>query len=230
MQEKIQTLFSPLLAQLPKILGEEDLIFDHHNLPILDNVSFDTTQIAVKKSWHSYDNYYKIEHFHLSAKPEYYQILGLVILCAVFQQKQVTIHLTNPHSYIKKLVIGFDEDRNAVGLTEKPVRYHHYANEIRGRHPYNGMDNSYFPSIFLTSDTDCYTDADWAERNILLFGQTNKALAHLAEIFLDFGNPNNQQDELVFEGHAGYSCLQPMSVEMRFWLPDSLGWFDAAFL
>jgi hypothetical protein len=230
MQDKILNFFSPLLAQLPKKLGEDDLIFDHHNLPILNDLSFDTTQIAIKNSWHYYDNYYRIQQFHVSANPEYYQILGLTILCAVFQKKQITLNLTNPHSYIKKLLIGYNEDRNAVGLTEKPTRYHHYANEIRGHHPYFSLDNSYFPSFLLTSDSECYTEKEWAERNILHIGQSNKALTHLAEIFLDFGNPNNQQKELAFEGHAGYCCLQPMSVEMRFWLPDSLGWFDSAFL
>jgi hypothetical protein len=54
-------------------------------------------------------------------------------------------------------------------------------------------------------------------------------LAQLAEIFLDFGNPNNKQDELIFECHAGYNNLQPMSCEITFWLSDSLGWFDEAF-
>jgi hypothetical protein len=230
MQEKIQTIFNPLLAKLPRILGKDDLIFDHNNLPVLGELSFETNQIAIKNSWHYYDNYYRIQQFHVSATSEYYQILGLAIMSAVFQQKQIILNLTNPHSYIKKLLIGHNEDKRAVGLTEKPVRYHHYANEIRGAHSYFGLDNSYFPSVLLTSEKECYTENEWAARNILHIGQSNKALTHLAEIFLNFGNLNNQQAELVFEGHAGYCCLQPMSVEMRCWLPDSLGWFDDAFL
>jgi hypothetical protein len=76
----------------------------------------------------------------------------------------------------------------------------------------------------------CINEEDWAQRNILQFGQSSKALAQLAETFLDFGNPNNKQDELIFEGHAGYNNLQPTSCEITFWLPDSLGWFDDAFL
>jgi hypothetical protein len=120
--------------------------------------------------------------------------------------------------------------KKLVGLSEKPISFHHYANEMCGRNPYYGLDSSYFPSILLSSEKEfCNSEADWAQRNILEFGQSSKAMTALAETFLDFGNPNNQQTELVFEGHAGNCNVQPMSVEITFWLPDSLGWFDAAF-
>jgi hypothetical protein len=229
MQEKIQTLFAPLIAQLPTILGEDELVFDANNLPVFDESSFDTTQIAIKKGYHSYNDCYRIEQFQVSASPEYYQILGLTLLCAVFQNKTITIHLTNPHSFIKKLIIGYEYE-NLVGLTEKPIRYHHYANELRGRNPYFGLESTYFPSVLLCSEKEfCNTDEDWAQRNILQFGHTSKALTQLAETLLDFGNPNNKQEELVFEGHAGNCNLQPMSCEITFWLPNSLGWFDEAF-
>ncbi len=230
MQEKIQLLFAPILAKLPTKLGEDCIIFDEKNLPIFEETVFETAQIAIKKGYHSYNDCYRIEQFNVSATPEYYQILGLAMLCAVLQNKTITLHLTNPMSFIKKIVIGYNY-KNTVGLTEKPLQYHHYANEIQGKNPYNGLESSYFPSILLVSEKEfCYTDEDWASRNILQFGQSCRAMAHLAEVFLDFGNPNNQQEELVFEGHAGNCNLQPMSVEISFWLPNSLGWFDEAFL
>jgi hypothetical protein len=229
MQEKIKTLFAPLLANLPKILGKDDLILDRNNLPFFDEISFDTTQIAIKNGWHTYNDFYKIQHFHVSASPEYYQILGLTIFCAVFHNKTITINLINPHSFIKKIVVGYDYQR-LVGLTEKPVSYHHYSNELQGRNPYYGLESSYFPGIFLTSDNNADTEVAWAARDTLLLGHSSKALTHLAETFLDFGNPNNKQPELVFEGHAGNCNLLPMSCEITFWLPASLGWFDDAFM
>jgi hypothetical protein len=228
MQERIQTLFAPLIQQLPKVLGKDDLIIDKNNLPVFDEITFDTTQIAIKNSWHTYNDFYKIQYFQVSATPEYYQILGLTIFCAVLQNKTITINLTNPHSFIKKIVVGYDY-KNLVGLTEKPVSYHHYSNKLSGNNPYFGLDYTYFPGVFLTSDNDADTEEAWAGRDTLLFGQSSKALTHLAEVLLDFGNPNNQQPDLVFEGHAGNCNLLPMSCEIRFWLPDSLGWFDAAF-
>jgi hypothetical protein len=229
MQENIKTVFATLLSQLPKKLGKDSLVLDSNNLPVFEEITFDTTQIAIKNSWHTYNDFYKIQHFHVSATPEYYQILGLTIFCAVFQNKTITINLTNPHSFIKKIVVGYDYKR-MVGLTEKPVSYHHYSNKLHGHNPYNGLDSSYFTGVFLTSDDYSDTDEAWAARDTLLLGYSSKALTHLAEVFLDFGNPNNQQPELVFEGHAGYCNLLPMSCEITFWLPDSLGWFDAAFL
>ncbi len=230
MQEKIQQLFASLIAKLPQKLGEDDLVFDEKNLPFFEETMFKTAQIAIKKGYHSYNDCYRIDQFHVSANPEFYQILGLTMLCAVLQNKTITLHLTNPHSFIKKIVIGYDY-KNVVGLSEKPMRFHHYANKIQGRNPYFGLESSFFPSILLVSEKEfCYTDEDWAQRNILEFGQSSKAMANLAEIFLNFGNPNNKQPELVFETHAGNCNLQPMSVEISFWLPNSLGWFDGAFL
>ncbi len=230
MQEKIQQLFAPLLAILPEVLGEDELIFDEKNLPFFEETAFEIAKIAIKKGYHSYNDCYRIEQFQVSATPEYYQILGLTMLCAVLQNKTITLNLTNPKSFIKKIVIGYDY-KNKVGLSEKPISFHHYANEIRGKNPYFGLENSYFPSILLVSEKEfCCTDEDWAQRNILQFGQSSRAMTQLAEVFLDFGNPNNQQKELVFEGHVGNCNLQPMSVEVSFWLPDSLGWFDEAFL
>jgi hypothetical protein len=228
MQEKIHHLFAPIMARLPQKLGHDDLVFDQNNLPIFDETSFDTNQIAIKNTWHEYDNYYRIQQFQVSASPEYYQILGLTLMCAVLQNKKITLNLTNAHSFIKKIEIGYNYEK-LVGLTEKPLRFHHYANELQGKNPYYGLDNSCYPAIFLTSSQDCYTAKAWAERDTLLFGHSAKAMTQLAEFFLDFGNPNNQQPELVFEGHAGYCNLLPMSVEMTCWLPDGLGWFDAAF-
>jgi hypothetical protein len=228
MQENIQKIFASLMAQLPKKLGHDDLIFDLTNLPNFAENAFETNQIAIKNGWHSYDNYYRIQQFQVSAPSEYYQILGLTLLCAVLQNRTIILYLTNPHSFIKKIKIGYDSEK-LVGLTEKPLRFHHYANELQGKNPYNALDSSYYPAVFLTSDEDCYTEKDWAERDTLLFGYSAKAMTQLAEVFLDFGNPNNLQPELVFEGHAGYCNLMPMSVEMKCWLPDSMGWFDAAF-
>jgi hypothetical protein len=229
MQTDIQTIFSELLAKMPQKLGDSDFIFDAQNLPILADNALETDKIAFKRSWHTYNDVYKIEHFHVSATPKMYQILGLTMICAVFQNKKVSVNLTNAHSFIKKLEIdGCAENR--VGLTEKPTRFHYYPNELRGKNPYYGLDSSFFPGVFLTSESGIYTDKDWDARNTLFFSQNNKTLTQLAAVFLDFGNPNNRQDELVFEGHAGNCCLRPMSVEFSCWLPDSLGWFDAAFL
>jgi hypothetical protein len=225
----MQTIFNVLLAKMPQKLGDSDFIFDAHNLPILGENALEIAQIAFKRSWHTYNNFYKIEHFHLSATPEMYQILGLTMLCAVFQNRKVTINLTNPLSFINKLEIDGCAEI-LVGLTEKPVRFHYYPSELRGKNPYAGLDSSFFPGVFLTSDAEIYTEKDWDARNTLLFSQNNKTLTQLAAIFLDFGNQHNRQNELVFEGHAGNCCLQPMSVEFSCWLPDSLGWFDAAFL
>lgn len=230
MPEKIQQLFAPIIANLPKKLGEDALIFDEKNLPVFEETTFDTAQIAIKKGYHSYNDCYRIEQFQVSATPEQYQILGLTLLCAVLQNKTITLNVTNAKSFIKKIVIGFDYQKT-VGLTEKPIQFHHYANQIRGKNPYYGLDNTYFPSVLLVSEAEfCNIERDWASRNILQLGQTGKALAQLAEVFLDFGNPNNTQKELVFECHVGNCNLQPMSVEISFWLPDSLGWFDEAFL
>lgn len=229
MQEKIQQLFVPIIASLPKKLGEDELVFDKNNLPVFTETAFDTAQIAIKKGYHSYNECHRIEQFQVSATPEYYQILGLTLLCAVLQNKTITLNLTNPKSFIKKIVMGYDY-KNRVGLSEKPIQFHHYANEVRGRNPYFGLDSAYFPSVLLVSEKEfCHTDEDWALRNILQFGQTSKAMTQLAEVFLDFGNPNSKQEELVFESHAGNCNLQPMSVETSFWLPDSLGWFYEAF-
>ncbi len=232
MQEKIKQIFSPLLAQLPQKLGKDDLVFDENNLPILEENEVETSQIAIKKGFHYYNDCYRIEQFQVSATPEYYQILGLTMMCAVFQNKKITIHLTNPHSFIKKIVVGYDYQQG-VGLSEKPISFHHYADKIQGKYPYypyHTLASGYFPSVLLFSEKEfCNTEEDWAQRNILQFGYTAKQITNLADLFLNFGNPNNKQDELVFEGHAGIDNLQSMSVEISFWLPDSLGWFDDAF-
>jgi hypothetical protein len=229
MQEKIFTLFAPLLSQLPEVFGEEEITFDVHSLPIFEELSFDTDQIAFRNSWHDYNNDFRVQKFYMSANPRYYQILGLTIFCAILQNKTITINLTNPHSYLKKLVFSYEYDHGYnIGLVEKPLYFRHFANKIYGKNPYYGLEKSYFPGFFLTSEKDCYTEQDWAARDVLHLGQSSKAMAHFAELCLDFANPNNQQDELVFECEAGNCNVQPRSVELSMWLPGSLGWFYAA--
>lgn len=63
----------------------------------------------------------------------------------------------------------------------------------------------------------------WRSDTLLGFG-SDKGAWCFAEVLLNLSQPWNERVEVNLEGPFGFGGVEPDSAEVRFWLPDSVGW------
>jgi hypothetical protein len=68
------------------------------------------------------------------------------------------------------------------------------------------------------------TDEDWSARDTIVGFGSALGTARLAELLLDIGSPLSSGDEYRLEGENGFLGVAPLSAEVAFWLPGSIGW------
>ena len=219
-------LYNDILAKLHIKFGDDKFLFTKNSLPKLEENNIDTNEIIITKMWHHYNDYHRIEMLDVSCTKKQYHILGLLILDYLFNRKDILISLTNDVSVIKKIRIGnkTDNDKKDFGLIQEIIVYNYWPAEISHRYPFQDLKT--FPNFNLTSDEDksMITEADWASRDCLQISGDDDTLAKVAALFLNIGHSDNTLDEVVLESAVGYGGVSHGSVEVRFWLPGSIGY------
>ena len=152
--------------------------------------------------------------------------LGLAILAAAFQSKDVRITLSNEKTDYRFLsVLG--SDMLSVGGTTNRVALKEfgYSPRQRSRHPFFDDQLAEFPAFLLKfSNEETLPTESWDARDTVEgFGRLEPSL-QLAEFLLDISRPNNSENEFVLEGPAGFQGVDALSAEVRFWLPGSIGY------
>ena len=161
-----------------------------------------------------------------SCEKEIYSTIGCLILDYLFHKKDVEIHLPHENSIIKKIRIGDKSNyfEKHFGLIHENKAFNYWPAEIKNRNPF--QDLAICPHFNLVNDDDksMITEEDWASRHCLQISGNDKVLATLAELFLNFGHNQNDLDEITLESAIGNGAVSAGSVEVRFWVPGSIGY------
>ena len=219
-------LYNDILAKLHIKFDDDKFVFTKNNLPLLENKNIDTKEIIITKMWHHFNDSYRVEMLDISCSKKQYQILGLLMLDYLFNRKDILISPTNDASTIKKIRIGnkTENDKKKFGLIQENISYNYWPSEISHRYPFQDLKT--FPNFNLINNEDksMITEADWASRDCLQISGDDETLAKVAELFLNIGHNDNTLDEVVLESPVGYGGVSHGSVEVRFWLPGSIGY------
>lgn len=230
MQEALISLFDNICRQLPHNFEQEEaFLFNSAILPTLDAITFDTNMICILKRKHTYNDTYRIEHLDFHTNKQFYTILGLLLLQAVFKNTSITLNLTNQESFIKQIKFGYDLNiyKKWNGLVEQPIYWEYWAWRITTRHYYyKEIREEFYPCFYLQPDAEnpCITDEEWERKNVLEIAGNSEVLVGLAQLLLNIGNKESSINEIVFESTPGYQAVAEGSVEMTLWLPGSIGW------
>ena len=209
--------------------GNSATTFTVQTLP-LPPQSLVTDRIHIRKARHDYGGYYLADSLWIQAEKEVYRQWGLLILATLFHpdQPSVTLQLTHPTSDIKRIRMlnPTSVEPTAPGYHTRPYAFTYYAEEPRRplwQYPHPSVWD--LPSFHLTTENEMpITDADWRERDTIVGFGGDVACVRLAELLLNIGIAENTAVEYVLEGDGGYRAVGIHSVEIRFFLPGSLGW------
>lgn len=229
----LEDLFRGVAEDVPSSidLGEE-FIFSASTLPV-PPTRLRTGALVVHRGKHQYGDYYLTDVLHFQAEKCTYECLGLLILAVLFHPdpKQVTVELAHPSSEIRRLIVEYEHptpDPAHGGYSTLPYALAYSPQETE-RHPYSNqnLDPWDLPCLYLVeaephSPARTETDIRDTARG---FG-TDSGSVLLATLLLDASRPDNVVDEYELEGELGFRGVGPGSVELRLWLPGSIGYSD----
>ncbi|MEM6607784.1 MAG: hypothetical protein AAF689_04335 [Pseudomonadota bacterium] len=181
---------------------------------------------AIRRGLHEYEETIRVDFLQISATKTGYLSLGLAVIAAAFQAKDVLLKLTSERTEYRVLSI-LGSAMNSVGRTDNQVvlKEFRYSPRQRSRHPFYGERLAEFPAFLLrcSGEETPSTDSWGARDTVEGFGRLEPSLL-LAELLLDIARPSTSENEFVLEGPAGFQGVDPLSAEVRFWLPGSIGY------
>ncbi|MBF9045336.1 hypothetical protein HKCCE4037_18510 [Rhodobacterales bacterium HKCCE4037] len=187
------------------------------------NLPFEMVDIALAHDWF--------------AERETYRRVGLWLLHLLFCGRSFAgLRLTHPESRLGTLWVHLErEDARRGGLlrAERRVdylRYDHFRMPVV-RHPFAlpgervaDADRPMFR--FGWSDAGARCAGDYGAADEMILSLTPDGLCAMASLLMDFAADDNAVDEMNLETPVlGFAATQPLSVEARFWLPGSFGFY-----
>ncbi len=115
---------------------------------------------------------------------------------------------------------------------ERTYKTFHYFPEAISKFPFkkeNGIPIENTPSFYFGWYNQSTNIKKASNADQLIIKLNTEALCNLTELFFNIGNKQNKQNEICLEhplngfGGVGYN-----SIEARFWLPDSFGFYSSS--
>lgn len=172
-------------------------------------------------------------------EPEGLRRIGLWMLHLLFSgQDWAGLELTHPTSRIRHLYVELERPLPSPFLkTEGHPRYtayEHWPQQVR-RHPFAEIGMSGVERVapqdrplfaFGWSDRKTAVSPRVTDADQLIIALTPAGLCAMASLFFDIGHKTLGHDEVDMEPPVvGFAATQPRSIEARFWMPGSLGFY-----
>jgi len=196
-------------------------------VPALDS-ELETDRIVLEACDHIYYPLHRVDLLRLHADREVLRALGAWSVSSRFSPPATTatLHLTHSETWVTTLTIEYEEptlSNPPVGYSSKPVAFHYFP-EVTHRHPWLhlGLAPADLPVFSLTNQNDdAATPEDFAARDRVRLGGSDRSMALWAELLLNAGCSFNETLEYQLESDAGFRGVGPASSEMQILLP---GW------
>ncbi len=234
---ELKYIFGDLAESLPFDPRGEGVELTADNLPVLP-AKIETSNLYLTRSSHTYHPSFKIDSIGFNAHKETYRYLGLLILSAIFhpQHSEITIKLNHPETEVSNLVVEYyrsELGKLSGGYHKKPFAFKYYP-ELTSKHPFDKCINPRnLPCFALTNLEDFVnSEDDWKNRDTIRISGggktvcTDEGMILFAELLLNVGLPQNEQDEYALEGENGFRGVGINSAEAILLLPGHIFWVD----
>ncbi|MEH1945026.1 MAG: hypothetical protein V7L01_33085 [Nostoc sp.] len=234
--DKLQNFFGKIASSLPTTSDSEPFIVTENSLPCPQQL-ISTAKLVVKKGVHQYGSWYQIDQLWFFAHKQTYRQLSLLILACIFSPHigELELLLTHQQSDIKKIIVesqNLDIDTLTGGFYTKPFAFKYWPEVQSCLHPLHNLQvpDWDLPELLLTDEGDCCTtEEDWKNRSVIRGFGTPSGATHFAELLLNIGLPETENQEFYLESYVGNRSLAPGSAEARLWLPGGNYWDDSLF-
>lgn len=182
----------------------------------------------------------RTQGFMAYIEPDALRRLGLWMLHLLFSGRDwAGLKLTHPESRAKWLYVQFERPRpprgflygegeityNAYEYWSRPVYRHAFAvPSMSGGGRVDEVDRPFFALGWSKADYNWTLPIRDADQ--IIWDLTPDGLCALSGLFFDMAHPTLGLDEVSMEPpYVGIAATQPRSIEARFWLPGSLGFY-----
>ncbi len=178
----------------------------------------------------------RIEAFDCYAYQKSYTKLGVIFLELLFSNKSyVEINILNKQSEIRQFFIYVNRENNSellpflkVDQKETYKSFTYFSTNI-DKYPFaHHFDNDNLPTFSFSCSNyqDIHTENRIKKADQLILSTSISGLILTAELFLNIGRTDNKQPEICLENPLyGVGGVSQKSVEARFWLPNSFGFY-----
>ncbi len=187
-----------------------------------------------------FESFDRINAVEFYAYKSTYTTLGILFFDLLFQNKTnfIEIQLHQANSEIKQFYIYLDRENrhptHELQILQKETYSHfRYFSQEVDKFPLasftkRGLIADALPHFGLgcSNHHDSFKK-DWLEKaNQVVLTLTVTSLIQMAELFLDIGRNKNNQTEICLENPLfGSGGVNERSIETRFWLPNSFGFY-----
>ncbi len=177
-----------------------------------------------------------LEAFQCYAYKDGYTQLGLLMFELLFsEQSYLELEITQLQSEIQQFFIYVDRNHFAnldpflkIKQKESYESYEYFVQKI-DRYPalLDLQIDQHYPTFRFGYSGDCVANTDiWEKADQIIMSTTVPALVQMGALILNIGNEHNQQNEICLENPLyGVGGVSQRSIEVRFWLPLSLGFY-----
>lgn len=204
---------------------------------ILDDILFRKTQRCVSESTEPSELPFEINSYTQSidcyAYKQTYIRLGLLLFEFLFSDKPyLELHIPHEKSNIRQFFVYLNRTNThnpflKVEQLESYSAYDYWSQEIE-KFPFTNLESKYLPCFYLgCSDQQFqFSEQRVAKSDQLIMVVSAESLINCAELFLSIGNEQNTQTEICLENPLyGFGGVQEKSMDIRFWLPNSFGFY-----
>lgn len=185
---------------------------------------------------------HKVEACDCYTYKEGYTALGLLCFELLFSNRDyIELHMTNEKSDIQQFFIFVDRENHhqfssflKYSQKESFQSFEYYPQEVEkfplSQFPQNKRtieekDLSTF-SFGWSNHQESYTETAIKKADQLILSCSITGLIILGGLFLDMGLETNEQNEICLENPLyGFGGVSAKSIETRFWLPNSFGFY-----
>lgn len=227
--------YGDFVRQIPE-QHEVEYIFSKENLPVLPS-ELTTDRIIIRHGRHTYHAYTItcVDALHVQVHKHTCRTLACCLLSKIFHASptEVRIHLTNPESHIKMIVLDYHQGSSWNIITDYYTLPSHFKYRVSDvyRRDFSHLDTRTFPRQYLPLFT--VTDSPYLAgpcdneiRDIVRGVGSDYGHILLARLLLDVGSYHATATSVTLESEYGYGGVGKGSAEMTLWLPDSVGWLD----
>lgn len=175
----------------------------------------------------------RVESFNCYAYKKSYTTLGIILFELLFSDlSYVEICISNNQSEIKQLFVYVERSFLLpflkIDQKETYKSFEYFSSKI-DRYPLtNYFTTESLPTFHFSfsNDQDRYIKNSSEKADQLILSTSISGLVLTAELFLNIGRIDNKQDEICLENPLyGVGGVGETSIEARFWLPNSLGFY-----
>ncbi len=184
-------------------------------------------------------NSFPVDSSDLCIDKRHCTLLGLLLLSVLFHPEPTTVdvELTHPASWIRHLRIRYQQPEvheYSEGYETLPLVVAYRPSTVE-RHPWSEQlppDPFHLPSLQITTPDEIgpingVTNDFWADfenRDTVVVESSDHGMVRLAELLLNVGLADNEQNEFQLEQEGGFRGVAPLSAELGISLPGSLGY------